>query len=66
MLGLLKFRARAQQHLAEQSKSSAYDELKQENAGLATQLQAMQEQMNQLVDAQVSSKRGPGRPRKDG
>ena len=62
MLGLMKFRARSQQHLAEQSKSSAYDELKQENAGLSTQLQSMQEQMDTLA-AQLE-KRGPGRPRK--
>ena len=77
MLGLLNFRARAQQHLTEHQKSTAYDELKQENAGLATQLQAMQEQMNTLTAARESAeemmkdpigkpqKRGPGRPRKD-
>ena len=71
MLGLMKFRARAQQHLAEQSKSTEYDELKQENAGLATQLQAMQAQMDQLLPSQEKPirgekpiKRGPGRPRK--
>ena len=46
MLGLLGFRARAQQHLAEQQKSSAFDEVKAENAALQARLSALEAKLS--------------------
>ena len=55
MIGLMAFREKAIKHLADQQKSSEYDELKAQNADLMKRLEALE---------QAPEKRGPGRPRK--
>ena len=54
MIGLMSFREKALKHLADQQKSSEYDELKATNADLMKRLEALEQ----------TSKKGPGRPRK--
>lgn len=60
MLFLRKFRERAKKHLEDTAASSGYDELKAQNETLAKQIEALQEQINQVA----VPKRGPGRPPK--
>ena len=69
MIGLFDLRKRAQQHLAETAKSSEYNELKDENASLASQIKELQDQMQAQMEGQAAKApegqgRGPGRPRK--
>ena len=54
MIGLMSFREKALKHLADQQKSSEYDELKATNADLMKRLEALEQ----------TNKKGPGRPRK--
>ena len=63
MMGLRRFREKAIKYLAETEKTSAYDEVKSENADLKERLGKLEAMMTaQSTDV---SKRRPGRPRKD-
>ena len=42
MIGLMAFRERAKEHLAEKAKSSQYDELKAQNAELVGRIQNLE------------------------
>ena len=68
MIGLMSFREKALKHLADQQKSSEYDELKATNADLMRRLEALEQSAPEPADrieiTNVPHKKGPGRPRK--
>ena len=64
VMGLTQLREKAQSHLEEHAKTSAFDEVKNENAALKERLEKLEEAMIKH-NPDMPEKRKAGRPRKD-